>query len=435
LVGTDFFDQHSEGLKRALVITAEFPPLGARSLQPAHRRLRMFMAAFDTICPQIDMLYVVPQTVIAEYPDQAVVQREVSAFYGRTISVEMIPRRERATTFYNHYVSGVFSSAEQPEYYACTGPDQLEKIKRYLDLKPDIVVVQQFSAMCALLRTGQRPRNLFVDLDNIDHSMRFRWIMQPPFRIGKLGYLAQLPAIFGTERHAAWVSRLMFVCSETDRLHMRRLGFGRNVVVAPNAVKLPSTASPLPHDRTVMLLGSCEYPPNAEAAERLVRQIMPRVRERVPDARLLLAGLASDDLPSAREKLLGVEHLGTVADLDRLYARSRIICCPLTNGGGTRNKLIEAAAYGRAMVSTRVGAEGLDFVDGVEIILKDDDDALAEACVKLLQDDALCQRLGTAAREKASRLYDAATIQENITRMMRERLVMPGDGRDVSEHG
>ena len=425
-------DPRCAGLRRALVITTEFPPVGARSVQPAHRRLRMFMAAFDTVCPHIDMVYVIPQAVIAEYPDQSVVQRAVSEFYGRPISVGLIPHRARPTTFYNHYISGVFSSAEQPQYYACTGPDQVEGLKRYLQPEPDIVLAQQFSAMCALLRTGNRPRNLFFDLDNIDHSMRFRWIMQPPFRLGKLGYLSHLPAIFATERQAARAARLMFVCSETDQRHMRRLGFGDNVAVAPNAVSLPATPAPLSRDRTVMLLGSCEYPPNAEAAERLARQIMPLVRARVPDARLLLAGVGSDDLPSARDRLPGVEHLGMVADLDELYARSRVICCPLSNGGGTRNKLVEAAGHGRAMVSTRVGAEGLDFVDGAEIILQDDDDALAASCATLLQDDALCERLGGAARQKAIRLYDAATIQQGLVDLMRARLVPPTDDRDAA---
>jgi len=277
--------------------------------------------------------------------------------------------------------------------------------------------------MCAVLRTGRRLRNVYFDIDDVNHRARLRWICQPPFRVGKLGYLAQLPALVSAERQGAALSRLAFVCSEGDRRHLRRLGFGRNVVVVPNAVALPATPSALPADRTVMFIGSFDYPPNVEAAERLVYRIMPLVRQRVPDATLLLAGRSSDALPSARANLPGIEHLGFVPDIDSLYARSRVICCPIVNGGGTRLKLIEGAAQGRPMVSTRVGAEGLDLIDGEEIMLRDDDKALAVACVQLLQDDALCLRLGEAARRKAVRLYDGHNIQEEVVRLMRERMI------------
>ncbi len=110
--------------------------------------------------------------------------------------------------------------------------------------------------------------------------------------------------------------------------------------------------------------------PHIEAAERLVTRIFPLVKRKLPEARLLIAGKASDSLPSRRTTPENVEYLGYVPDLDGLYANTRIVCCPMLNGGGTRIKLIEAAAYARPMVSTRIGAEGLDFENGREILLR-----------------------------------------------------------------
>jgi Glycosyltransferase len=171
-----------------------------------------------------------------------------------------------------------------------------------------------------------------------------------------------------------------------------------------------------------MFIGYYGYPPNADAAERLATRILPRIRAAMPEARALIVGKASNFLPSFGRGLPGVEYLGYVDDLAGLYARSRVVCCPLTNGGGTRVKLIEAASYARPMVSTRIGAEGLEFRDGAEIVLADDDEAIAAACLALLRDDARCAALGAAARQRMQACYAAPAVSERLSRILRETL-------------
>ena len=161
------------------------------------------------------------------------------------------------------------------------------------------------------------------------------------------------------------------------------------------------------------------YEPNIESVMRLVRRIMPLVWQAVPQARLFVAGSGSDALSRASPADARIHYLGFVPDLDELYARSRVICCPMINGGGTRVKLIEAAAYGKPMVATSVGAEGLAFRHDEELLLHDDDAALAEACVQLLVDDALCMRLGSAARLRMQRLYDRSSISRKIREVLK----------------
>jgi glycosyltransferase involved in cell wall biosynthesis len=77
-------------------------------------------------------------------------------------------------------------------------------------------------------------------------------------------------------------------------------------------------------------------------------------------------------------------------------------------------KLLEAAAYGKPMVATRLGAERLDFVDGTEILLRDDEAGFADACLRLLADAALCARLGAAARRKVAQSYELSAVQQRI---------------------
>jgi glycosyltransferase involved in cell wall biosynthesis len=87
-----------------------------------------------------------------------------------------------------------------------------------------------------------------------------------------------------------------------------------------------------------------------------------------------------------------------------------VICCPIFVGGGTRIKILEAAAHGRPVVATRIGAEGLDMTDGEELLLRDDPESFAAACVELLRSSELCERLGTAAYRKALQQYDRRAI-------------------------
>ena len=268
------------------------------------------------------------------------------------------------------------------------------------------------------MQSGRRLSPVILDMDDIEHRVLIRRVFSKPFYPGEQAKLLQVPALFRLERRAAAASRLALVCSETDRAYLRRLGFGDKVQVAPNSLPVPPAPPALVGDRTVLFLGDMAYPPDRLAAERMARQIWPLIRARVPDARLLVAGKASDSLPAASAGLPGVEFLGFVADLDGLYAGSRAVCCPITVGGGTRLKLVEAASYARPIVSTRLGAEGLGLTDGRDALLRDDNAGFAEACITLLRDDALSLRLGEAARVMMKAAYDVLQVEDRIAQMV-----------------
>jgi glycosyltransferase involved in cell wall biosynthesis len=122
----------------------------------------------------------------------------------------------------------------------------------------------------------------------------------------------------------------------------------------------------------------------------------------------------------------GVEFTGIVPDIELLYGRTRVVCCPLTNGGGTRVKLIEAAAYAKPIVSTTMGAEGLAFTDGNNILIRERDADIADACVQLLEDDAQCSTLGAAAYRLATTAYDRQAVKTLIMRESRSVLGAAG---------
>jgi glycosyltransferase involved in cell wall biosynthesis len=398
---------------RALLITAALPPRPGRDVNGIYQRHALFVAALAAVAGQVRIAHLVPPAVAAAWPDAAELDRVQSDYWQCPVSVALLPRRSRRETMANHYFAGIAAAGWQPEFFPFGGAVLGAALRAEIAAAaPDLVLAMELPAMLALRAAGSRPPRLCFDFNDVPHRVRLRALRQLPQRPSKLLRAAQLPALVAAAHAAARAAETTFVCSELDRRHLARWGIAGNALAVANAVAVPPAPPPLPAAPTLLFLGAFHYRPNVEAAERLARRILPRVRAALPAARLLLAGDGSDRLAFAG--LEGVSGLGFVPDLAALYAESRVVCAPIVNGGGTRLKLIEAAAYARPMVATAVGAEGLAFADGEQILLREDDAALAAACVRLLQDDALAARLGLAARAVVRAQYEAGAIRARL---------------------
>ena len=152
--------------------------------------------------------------------------------------------------------------------------------------------------------------------------------------------------------------------------------------------------------RDLVFTGSMDWMPNEDAILWFVAEILPLVRARVPDVTLTVVGRN----PTARVRALGdadpaVRVTGSVPDVRPYIERSAAFVVPIRVGGGTRLKIYEAMAMERAVVSTRVGAEGLPVRDGVDSVLADQPQAFADAVVALLENPARAAALGAAAAE------------------------------------
>jgi glycosyltransferase involved in cell wall biosynthesis len=268
--------------------------------------------------------------------------------------------------------------------------------------------------MMPILRMRENLPPVLFDLDDIEHWLVVRSALDKASSNRRLARLLYVPAVILAEFRASRLAQRIFVCSALDKLYLQKLGFGKGVICVPNSIDIPNIIPRPPKQQTILFLGVLSFPPNTDAADRLISGIWPRVRSKVPTARLIVAGDSPQSLRSFASKPVGVEFPGVVADLEQLYRESRVICCPITRGGGTRLKLVEAAAYGKAMVSSTIGAEGLSFEHGTEILIRDEDDAIADACVRLLTDDELCEQLGNRAHRKAQLCYDLSETRDRI---------------------
>jgi glycosyltransferase involved in cell wall biosynthesis len=407
---------------RVLFVSTYFPPDVRVFVHGLQKRMAMFIEAIKGIA-ELDVLFYVPPGTDVSPSAVAALERSFSAYWHAEIRLTLCPRFMSGVDFANRllrwqvYGAGMVNFMRQGSNNFTSGGLQVQAFEACLQRKPDAIFAHRLEAMCPPLLTRQSLPPIVLDLDDIEHIAVLRSIRQhAKVREQLLSYL-RLPALVWGERRAIRCARRTFVCSEVDRRYLTERWKLPGVVIVPNAVAIPAS-QPLAEEPTLLLLGTYLYPANVVAAEFLIQQVWPRVSRAMPTARLIIAGHAPERIPSYTRGVPGVEFTGFVDDLEALYRRARVVCVPLFTSAGTAVKAIEAASYGKPIVATHIGAEGIELGDGEGVLLRDNAESFAEACLRLLRDAALGQRLGATARATAVRCYDRG----NVVRLIQEHL-------------
>jgi glycosyltransferase involved in cell wall biosynthesis len=207
-------------------------------------------------------------------------------------------------------------------------------------------------------------------------------------------------------RMAARFDRVIAV-TEDDRRALTDRAPGLRVDVVPNGVDTKAL-QPLPTPEGppgLLFVGSMFYRPCVDGAVWLVREILPLLRRTRPDLQVWLVGKGPTDEVRALAGP-GVHVVGEVDDLQPWYARATLAVAPLRAGGGSRLKILEAMAYGRAVVSTTIGAEGLELNDGTNVAIADDTATFAARIGALLDDPVARGTMAQTARRLVEGRYD-----------------------------
>jgi glycosyltransferase involved in cell wall biosynthesis len=204
-------------------------------------------------------------------------------------------------------------------------------------------------------------------------------------------------------------------CSDLERDHARKSAPEAALFTSPNGVDCDYFAPiEVPEEPyTMVYSASMDAIQNSDSAVYFVRTILPLIRRRCPQSRLYLVGRQ----PPPSVQALASDHVtvtGFVDDVRPYIARAAVYIVPTRIGGGTRLKILEAMSMGKAIVSTRVGAEGIDCADGSDIVLADSPEMFAEAVVRLFDSIEERRRLGEAGRRRALNQYDWAATGERI---------------------
>jgi sugar transferase (PEP-CTERM/EpsH1 system associated) len=213
--------------------------------------------------------------------------------------------------------------------------------------------------------------------------------------------------------------------SESDQQLLMKANPRLQVDVIPNGVDIQNY-QPLPAENaspTLLFIGHMGYPPCVDAVLYFCREIFPRIRQTMSAAELWIVG--RDPRPEVLElNGNGVHVTGRVEDVVPYYRQSAVCVVPLRAGGGTRLKILEAMALGRPVVSTTIGCEGLDVVDGEHLLIADNPAQFAEKTVRLLTERQLYQHIATEGRKLVVTKYDWNIIADRIMQTYTE-LVYP----------
>ena len=225
---------------------------------------------------------------------------------------------------------------------------------------------------------------------------------------------------------------LNLTMSPVDTQRLRSIAPDAPVLEVPNAVSLedflldPATSE---EPDTVVFVGPTYLFANRDAVEYLLGDIWPGVREAHPTARLLLVGRNASGEPERFARIPGVEPLGRVPDVRPVLRRAACSVIPIRVGGGTRIKLLESWAMGRAVVTTSLGAEGLSAEDGVNAMIRDDPRGFAEAVAQVLKDAAKRRALGRAGRRTVETAYSWERVGERLRAAYREMVQSPSGSK------
>jgi glycosyltransferase involved in cell wall biosynthesis len=208
----------------------------------------------------------------------------------------------------------------------------------------------------------------------------------------------------GTYRDADGV----LLCSSVDERRLLDQAPGVRTAVIPNAADVeyyqPRATDPTPDGRTIVFFGLLSTTPNIDAVLHLVQDIWPRIAETHRGARCHIIGGRP---PASLLALAGprIELTGFVSDLRPHLAAATAVVVPLRLGGGTRLKILEAMAMGKPVVSTTLGAEGIEAVPDRDILIEDEPAGFANAVSRLLAEPSLAARIGRSARQLAIERY------------------------------
>ena len=237
----------------------------------------------------------------------------------------------------------------------------------------------------------------------------------------KLYFALQAKRMLAYEGAVCRSVRNVIAVSEADADTMRRIyGIGR-AYPTPTGVDLDFFARPDAIEKLadLVFLGSMDWMPNIDGAVWFVREVLPLIRRRRPDCTLAIAGrLPSAEVTRLAQSDTRIKVTGTIPDVRPWLFGSLVSIVPLRVGGGTRLKIYEAMAAKAPVVSTAIGAEGLDVTDGENIYIADSPELFAERCLALLDSAAERERLSAAAWNLVASKYSWDVVTRSMERLL-----------------
>jgi len=281
------------------------------------------------------------------------------------------------------------------------------------------LIVCDFIVPAPLMRWRTPPPTILFT-HNVEAQIWERHAKFAPDPFMKTACWLESRSLARTERRYVELADHVLTVSENDRAFFLQYVAPSRISVIPTGVDTeyfqPSSGSEQPD--TTVFTGSMDWMPNEDGVAYFVDKIFPLIRHEIPAASFWAVGRR----PTRRTQALASNHVvvtGAVDDIRPYLAKGAVCVVPLRSGSGTRIKIFEAMAMGKAVVSTTMGAEGLPVHHGENIILADDPADFAQHVVQLLRDPQRRAQLGQAARKLVEENYSWSSVAATFDQIMK----------------
>lgn len=319
--------------------------------------------------------------------------------WGRTIGIKQVYAVE----------SPAISAILWPRSYYTHRSLQLRALVKSLDQKYGFDVVNvEYTQMAYVLGRREEKRALLVEHD-ITYVTLYRQALQSKLMIKKSKILLTAAFFYVIERRWWHLYHTVICMSENDAAIVRKAVPKQRVVVVPNGAEIPVSEpgdkNPDPKNPTILFVGDFRHFPNVDAVEYFLDEVYPRVRTVVPKVQFIVAGKSTPQIESYHAPGDGISVVGYTEDLSPLYRSASVAIAPIRFGSGTRLKILQAMAHGVPVVSTTLGAEGLDVYDGEHMMIADSPDNFCSAIIHTLDRPVEAVQRAIAAHELVKSNY------------------------------
>ena len=212
------------------------------------------------------------------------------------------------------------------------------------------------------------------------------------------------------------------VCiTKNDAEVFRQAGCRKPIASIPFGIDTGEVPSVDVEPNSLFHIGAMDWLPNQESIRWLLEKVWPVVHREVPQAKLYLAGRK---MPAQwmHANIEGVTVIGEVPDAMYFIGSKKINVVPLLSGSGIRVKIIEAMSIGKTVITTTVGAQGIDYTDGENILIADTPEQFAQQIKRCLDDDVFCSNIGKAAARLVAEQYNKQTLAKQLIDFYNKRL-------------
>jgi len=284
----------------------------------------------------------------------------------------------------------------------------------------DLVWVEQSFLADSVRKAGFK--NIVLDVDGLlCRSLSRKLSLKKRSRSKQLEYV-ELVKLRRYEQQLVKRYSCIMICNPDDISFFKNRKEGQVKIIPNGTISYPRPDRNLEKEDQILFVGSMKYGPNVDAVRYFAQEIFPKIQLARPQASFHIVGSGFSESTKKFHDGKTIVYHGEVEDLDSYFSEASLFVCPLRGGNGTKLKVLEAMARGKAVVATSVGAEGIDLQSGKHFVVCDGKSGFATECVKLLADPTRRGQIADAGRMAVSEGYGWDAIGDQVNRIIQSEI-------------